>query len=391
MTSAILFEGPSLEEVLAEAEAHLGSTMVVEAANRVRSGGFLGFFAQERYEVWARPGAPVDPIAALLEETESTAEPATFGTMLRGALSAETDDLGAFGQAESRFFDDDPGLAAGVGWADEPEPQLSTAEVALTGDVIEPTPITGATHHSVAVRDRGAVAPPAEAAPGALVAEPTPAAVALDDPGRGVSVFEQRTEAASSISPGLLWAMLDRLESFPAAPGLPTAGPTVVAFVGEAAATADAARRLGASTGLWGRDIVVMSRRTDVPDVSPWMVVTDPDELVRRSARWHQRSTVTPVVIDQSIDTGSRGTAKLLTAIAADHVRMVVEAWRLPSEVGEVAARLGGVEAIELIDTSDAVEPLAMLDLEIPVASVEGRPATPALLAAVWLERRRRG
>ncbi|MFQ5558385.1 MAG: hypothetical protein ACE5GB_12885, partial [Acidimicrobiales bacterium] len=91
---------------------------------------------------------------------------------------------------------------------------------------------------------------------------------------------------------------------------------------------------------------------------------------------------------------GWRGTFTafaLLTAIAADHVRMVVEAWRLPSEVGEVAARLGGVEAIELIDTSDAVEPLAMLDLEIPVASVEGRPATPALLAAVWLERRRRG
>jgi flagellar biosynthesis GTPase FlhF len=59
------FEGPSIEDVLAEVRSRLGADAEIVEANKVRSGGVGGFFARERYEVLARPApatAPPEPL-----------------------------------------------------------------------------------------------------------------------------------------------------------------------------------------------------------------------------------------------------------------------------------------------------------------------------------------
>ena len=99
-----------------------------------------------------------------------------------------------------------------------------------------------------------------------------------------------------------------------------------------------------------------------------------------------------PVIIDDTIDKPSLDwVGEALDALQPAQTRLMTEAWRLPEQVGRVALRLGGVDAIELAQADDTIDPLALLDLDIPVGSVEGRPASPELLAAVWLDRRRRG
>ena len=86
MMNSLLFEGPNLEEVLNEARLCFGPDVEIEAANRVRRGGLLGFFASEWFEVWARPSAAVaaHPALALLDHED---EADTFQSMVRNAMA----------------------------------------------------------------------------------------------------------------------------------------------------------------------------------------------------------------------------------------------------------------------------------------------------------------
>ncbi len=372
MTNSMLFEGPNLEEVLSEARLCFGSDVEIEAANRVRRGGVFGFFASEWFEVWARPSNAVqaNPALALLDEED---EADTFQSMVRNAMADRRISggqpaepvLAEFDAALDDFFGDgDPapgrqlvGAGAGVGAntvAAKPAPSPSTP--------IAPAPTA-----------------PAPAAP------TTSAAVALEDPPRGTTVFdEERTPKTD-----LLWAMLERLDAVPAAPPVPEAG--VVVFVGHGKTALDAARDMGERLGRWNGDVAVVSRSTQIEGVPSWLVVNDLADLAARADRWRQRGAV-PIVLDLGTEAVDRVWAlRALTELAADQVRLVAEAWRLADDVGRTAAKIGGVDAIELVAVADTVEPLAMLDLGIPVSTVSGRPATPDLLAAVWLENRRRG
>lgn len=45
------FDGPTLEVVLSQVYDELGPAVPIVSAEKVRTGGFAGFFARERYEV----------------------------------------------------------------------------------------------------------------------------------------------------------------------------------------------------------------------------------------------------------------------------------------------------------------------------------------------------
>jgi hypothetical protein len=61
------FEGSSIETALAAAVTSLGPDLEVSEARKVRSGGLLGFFSKERYEVLAAPKAAGVPDAVCAE------------------------------------------------------------------------------------------------------------------------------------------------------------------------------------------------------------------------------------------------------------------------------------------------------------------------------------
>lgn len=391
MTNAMLFEGPLLDEVLAEARLCFGADVEIEAANRVRRGGILGFFASEWFEVWARPSAAVvaNPALRLAEEDDAD----TFQSMVANAMADRRmtgdgpvlpeDD---YDTALERFFDDDDGPGAA------PERQLVPAGAAAA-ELVADLPLSSAAApvgETPAAPTQPVTVEPAipEAAPSPIpstIPLTTPAAVALEDAPRGDSVFTPQRAPKTE----LLWAMLDRLDALPAAPALPTVG--VVAFVGEAAAALDAVRRIGERSGLWTGDVAVVTRKSEIEGVPSWLLIHDLDELSTMAERWRQRGRVVPVIIDQGAEAGDRNWAlTAVTHLEADQVRLVVEAWRLPEDVGRLAGKLGGADAIELVSVTDTVEPLAMLDLAVPLGSIDARPASPELMAAVWLENRRR-
>lgn len=415
-TNAMLFEGSNLEEVLAEAKLCFGPDIEIEAANRVRKGGVMGFFATEWYEVWVKP--PASRVAAI-RQLERQDDADSFQHMVENALAerhvAAEPTPDDYQDALDRFFGPDAGGTGRVADRVGPAPRAGAGAPAAvpTARGTSRAPANGATatlERPAAAAEMPATAtsdPSADVAPApapAATAAPTrritpavdvvldaaPAAVALEDAPRGASVFTPE----KAPKPELLWAMLERLDSVRPAPALPSADGSLVAFVGPAAATLETARRIAATTqDRWTGDVAVLSRRARIDGVEDWLLVNDLDEVLTRARRWRQRPGLVAVVIDMDLDVvGDRKWAiEALTTLEAAQVRLIAEAWRLPEDVGRASSKLGGVDAIDLIDTTDAIEPLAMLDLDLPVGTVEGRAASAELLAAVWLEKRRAG
>ena len=381
MTNSLLFEGSDLEEVLAEAQLCFGPDVEIVAANRVRKGGVMGFFAREWYEVWAHGAPPVTPTNAALalierEANTANADGDSFQSMVANAI-AEQSPPDRLESAMNQFFGDDT--------PNPPSPPRRTRRSATVADAT-----------SAGERPAGGVATLTRPAPAATDAAPTttatarsrvetPAAVALEDPPRGASVFEEDRRPRRDV----LWMMLDRIEAATKTVAVPETG--VIAFVGDAAAALPAIQELGRRVGAWSTEVPVITRRS-LDEVPAWLAIQDLSDLESRVPRWSRRPGPVPVVIDHPLDTANLDHAlDALDVLDPAQIRLVTEAWRLPEQVGRIAGRVGGVDAVELVGVADAIDPLSMIDLDIPIGSIEGRPASCELLAAIWLEKRRDG
>jgi len=354
MSSSMLFEGDDLEKVLEEAQRCLGDSMQIENASRVRRGGILGFFAKEWFEVWAAPSAPARTRRGAPRDLDRGTEFDTaFGRAVDDAILRSAHD-----EAIDEFF-----------------------ETRRSVDRSGPLESSGPSR-----TDRGGISrPKAESREVAAIRETTPALVALEDPLRGASVFAEPSQRTA----GLLWDMLDELDALPEPRPL-TSSTGIVAFVGDPRHARAVAESVGAASGLWRGDVTVLSRKRSLPGLPSWLLVNSIDEAADRLERWLGRESATPLIIDQPIDSGDRAwTSDALSRLRAGQTRLVTEAWRLPGDVDHLISRIGPVDAIDLVEIKGTLEPLAMLDLGVPIATADGRRATSDLLAAIWLERRR--
>lgn len=170
--------------------------------------------------------------------------------------------------------------------------------------------------------------------------------------------------------------------ALPAAPSLPPALGAIIAVVG----TRIAARRLAR---LFARDFgrdddgVVLANPTGASDVRT------PSDLEGAREAW-RRPWVSGTVIAVGIPPGGRHTGwgrDLLDALDPDLVFGVVDADRKCDDVATWAHELGGLDALALERLDATVSPASLLSLGIPVARLDGRPATPDSWAEVLTRR----
>src|SRR4051795_12642612 len=65
MPTRLLLEGPDIQKLLAKVRAEHGPKARIVQADKIRTGGFAGFFSRERYEVAVEvPDPPPAPVAA---------------------------------------------------------------------------------------------------------------------------------------------------------------------------------------------------------------------------------------------------------------------------------------------------------------------------------------
>ncbi len=106
----------------------------------------------------------------------------------------------------------------------------------------------------------------------------------------------------------------------------------------------------------------------------------------RRS--WRRRERPSVVVIDTELAAEKPAWAyHVLAALEPEATWGVVDATRKTEDVAAWISGLGGVDALAVNDIDATASPAAVLQLDVPVGRIDGRPATPALWAALLTER----
>lgn len=336
------YEGFPLEAVLARVHAVHGADATITGAERVRRGGIGGFFAREVFQVTVRVDA-VPAVRAATAAADESADPTD---------EIDPEDIdGALARPDDPVLDD--AREAEI-WALLAAARAADAATATADAATE----TGA---AASIDERGAPAP----------VIPLPVSPASPPPSPPV--------AASLVMPagvGRLGSLLERYETLPVAPALPDAG--VVAVVGARVEALQTASRIAAELGVPADEVVVAAPS------APASMPTDEDTVrFAASVRFRCRPVAVVAVELVAGRLGHDWARAVLAGLRAEQVRFAVSAADA-SHGSHVLAALGGAQAIDLLAV-DAAEPADALGLGVPVATLDGRPATPELWAAATL------
>jgi hypothetical protein len=352
-------EGTNLESVLEEVRARFGDTVTIVEANRLRKGGVGGFFARERFEVVVDTDDDDDaPVATDLPAEYGVEATEDFCERLLSMADGVSDDV----------------------WAASFEPEIASVsteqpEFAAVLDSI--------TRHmeSPAVAQRVVVPEPSRPAPGID-------ARAL----ARVGLPEDIRRAAASMpapAPGVdpaAW-LLGLLGDLPVAPPLPQGPGSVIIVVGAREAALLLARQIIAELGLDPDSLVIASpgyKGRAIPAERRLATVETAAEA-RRS--WRRRRRPTVVAVDAATGRTGEWVRRVIDALEPTSVWGAVEATRKPEDLFEWSEQLGGFDALGVSNLEQTVSPAAVLQCGIPVARLDGRPATALQWASLLAPR----
>ena len=122
------------------------------------------------------------------------------------------------------------------------------------------------------------------------------------------------------------------------------------------------------------------------PGVTPATIgIVVAESSRRREQRGQAGPTLVVVSVMPGMD-GHRWAAETLAAIAPAQIRLAVAGWRPIDRVAQTLAGIGGVDVIDLVSLDGATAPKTFLRLGVPVASIDGQPATATLWAALLVD-----
>jgi hypothetical protein len=413
--SAVLFrEGDDLDQLLADLdEEHPGGVRVVDVRYD-REGGVLGFFARRRVAVSYTPAESALIETALIEsaliEPEQT-QPASSEASTGPASSDPVDDRAEFARmllemaaekAARRPQEDEPGIESSNGFANP------------------------GGRHAVPETFEPAVVPPAAATlvpPAAPVPAPLPVATPVSPPAPGSPAAAPVTPAVAPVTPAA--ALLRPATTAPAAAphlrrrlldlGIPVGGlpvdvddpvtavraavahvrvarpPQSADFVlvvaGPAALVLDTARQAHQRLGL-RRPIRTVG--IDGPDADAQLRDERQAGFLAADVRLGEGGpAVVAVALDRSAVTGwnDDGPRRIVDRLQPDAVWGIADArWRT-SDVRAMFAELPRTDAVAVVNAERTASPAALWELDLPVALLDGRPATPAAWTALLLDR----
>lgn len=413
MSTRLLLEGTDLAELMIHVRSEFGPTARIVRAERVRSGGVAGFFSRERYELTV--DVPDAPSAQTVDQRPRALRNPSGGieALLAAADAGDGDGLAPSGPvAVPTAVDAAPG---GTELAVLP-PRVSTGERAFVSVLEQVRAMTGS--------GRPAELPVADGAPAARVFQPlapTVVGAAADDvpvvltqvaapvPGPGRSrelappppTDPQVSSSAGVpreqlIEIGLPAALLASvpgdgpvplgrvLASVPAAPALPRDPGSVVVVVGGAA---DAVRVAGlmAERLKQPAGTVVYAGRIESAGGHGRRLTT-----AASAERWRARSAELDHVAVVALGAGPGADdtvvgAELLAALRPDAAWAVVDARSKPRDCRRWIESVGGgrgIDALAVHGLFETAEPGTVLGLGVPVAWVDGVPATRIAWAA---------
>ncbi|GGS86467.1 hypothetical protein GCM10010156_51250 [Planobispora rosea] len=438
MPKRLLLEGTDIEELLTQVRNEHGPDVSIVSADRVRTGGFAGFFARQRYELTVevndepvRPAAPAqgsavpaavpvqaptaapasvqssaDPVAALLARAEEQerqlgasgsrpAVPAQGSVAAPVSVPAASPSLGqALG---SPAFTAPSGTAQAV---------PSRVPAAAAGDfVVEPgaESLAFADMLSALQRDGSATRS------GALVARAyQPPAVVEEQPATGMArsfhapVIEQQRPfvrglielgmpegmARKATETDMYGAVKSALADLPDAPGLPGNPGDVLVIVGETHSALRLAKKAARILNIGPGQILLAARSTAGTDIHTSRRLSGPRAAAQKARKIH-RDDVPYVVVVASTPEERNGewAGAVADALGATAVWAVVDATRKTADTARHLRSLGKVDAVAVTAVEATGDPASVLHLDLPVSYLDDRPSNRQAWTALLCER----
>lgn len=442
MATRLLLEGPDIESLLVRVRDEHGPGARIVSAEKVRSGGFAGFFSRERFEVqveidaaggFGMPGqaaaaAAVPPSAAppsvpashvamlpagsgapgsLLDLAEavdarelaalSTATASGSATTEAHVASTETPAVSTEAvDFASLLADLVAGAGDDAGHPDEDANALVWRPAALvpaprSGGVVSPhasgpapTETGWLTPHESA---RLAPAEPAPAAPAETTWLASPEASRLAALGLPPALVASVATAAGTLAERLEQAFA----GLPEAPALPAAPGDVLVVAGDGVPAYEVARGLATRLRLDPAAVLLAAPSALGTGVSAARRISGPTQAQRRSRTLHRADVASVVAVDAPLDDGGAEWARRVAdELAAATVWAVVDATRKTADLADQLARLGRVDALVVRNAARTADPASVLALGLPVAVLDGVPATGRAWATLLLDRMER-
>lgn len=426
MSSQRRYEGPDLERLLEQVHEELGRGARILSAEKVRSGGVGGFFQRETFEVVVEapehpptPGAPMSspPLEVALPRDPISTEGASFEAALRRVADGLDDEV-AFsprlsGEAAYRELADD----YADGEVDDRMDHVTKVEDDRADGDVDEEPYEPAYEMEADAASAASLAPlapaiPVRAAPARRGAHarddasdfdsdddlgrlplvktrPSPRTLRTPTPARSlVAEIDESALGRLGLPAGLVprgetsrrdlrRALAEQLRALPTAPAVPRDPGAVIVVVGEATGALAMARTVADELKLEPDSVLLASANHTSACLPSWLHLSEPDLVARRRRTWWRRPRPTVVAVEAPLGVEiDAWVPAVLDALEPNMVLALVDARRKPEDIEAWSRTIGGVDAIALENVRATMSPASVLRLPIPVARLDGRPAT---------------
>jgi hypothetical protein len=194
---------------------------------------------------------------------------------------------------------------------------------------------------------------------------------------------------AATIGGGDTYAgVLTALAARPPIPAVPDAPGEILVLAGELAHAVPMARQLLEQIGLEPAHLLLAGASAAGTGIHSSRVINGPAEAQKRAEKLQNAESAWVVVLDAPVGatdpTWVRATCEALGATA---VWAVVDATRKTNDTAQHLSMLGEVEAVIVHGVEVTSDPATVLGLDLPIVSLDGKPATPHAWAALLCAR----
>ncbi len=174
--------------------------------------------------------------------------------------------------------------------------------------------------------------------------------------------------------------------ALPPLPTAPRSPSSVVAVVGPPNTVMSTARGIARDLGASPDEVALATQRKVWRKHDRVILSAEVAAEERRSWRWRDHPSV--VAIEQDVrPERSAWTTEILQALEPTLCWGVAKASHKPEDLAAWSEALGGLDVLALVELDSTTTPAAALAAPVPVGSLDGEPATPALWATLLCAR----
>jgi hypothetical protein len=227
--------------------------------------------------------------------------------------------------------------------------------------------------------------------PTSVVPSPVPAAPTADNEPvvRNLMSVGMPEAMARKITGGDTYAgVLSVLAARPSAPGIPDGPGEILVLAGDVNLGVPIARQLLDQIGVGENHLLLAAPSTAGTGLHSSRLISTPEAAESRAEKLHSAEQSWVVVIDAPVGgTDPLWVNEMCDAIGATAVWAVVDATRKTADTARHLRTLGEVEALVVHSVELTGDPASVLGLDLPIYSLDGKPATPHAWAAMLCAR----